>query len=386
LESRRIVFKFPRLKTFLSVFPIGGSVWGVRGGADEVWRIKLTDERAVRAFGALLPYLDGRMTTDDILAAVEAAGQHRGAAVAVLRQLERSQLLEEADASGLSEPELREFDDQIRFFSRFTQQGGARLQARLRECHVALIGDGALGRSVYERLAGAGVGEVSILSREPAQVARWNERASTPQPQPPPQPQPQPRPRTRVLDLDPNEILPAGAPEPYLLIVCQESHDPRMLEAVDALSRRRRLPWLLVRSLEWQEAWVGPLFVPGETASYRSLEARLQANMTGYHEYRAFDTHVRDVGSERLPTIGSLHAAFDLLASVAVIEAIKFVTEIKVPELLGKFLTINLWTWETELHEVLRVPALDRPDTVRPPVYPWRVSAHGHDTPVSDRA
>jgi ribosomal protein S12 methylthiotransferase accessory factor len=189
-----------------------------------------------------------------------------------------------------------------------------------------------------------------------------------------------------VLDLDPNEILPAGAPEPYLLIVCQQSHDPQLLEAVDALSKRRRLPWLLVRSLELQEAWVGPLFVPGETASYRSLEARLQANMTGYPEYRAFDAHVRAMAPERLPTIGSLHAAFDLLASIAVIEAIKFITEIKVPELLGKFLTINLWTWETELHEVLRVPALDRPDTVRPPVYPWRVSPHGHDTPVSDRA
>ena len=58
--------------------------------------------------------------------------------------------------------------------------------------------------------------------------------------------------------------------------------------------------------------------------------------------------------------------AFDLLASIATIELIKFVTEIRVPDLLGKFLTVNFWTWETELHEVLRLPALDRSEAPRP--------------------
>ena len=45
------LIRFPRLKAFLSVFPISDTAWGLRGGADEVWRIKLTDERSVHAFG-----------------------------------------------------------------------------------------------------------------------------------------------------------------------------------------------------------------------------------------------------------------------------------------------------------------------------------------------
>ena len=105
-----------------------------------------------------------------------------------------------------------------------------------------------------------------------------------------------------------------------------------------------------------------------------SLEARLRANMPRYPEYMAFDAHVRATEPPAGP--GGLAATFDLLASIAVIELIKFVTEIKVPELLGKFLTVNLWTWEMELHEVLRVPALDRPAASRPAVFPWKIVSH----------
>lgn len=357
------MIKFPRLKTFLTIFPISETTWGLRGGTDELWRIKLTDERAVRAFGALLPYLNGQTATEDILRSLESAGIHGGAAAAVLRQLEATSLLEEAEASGLSDDELSQFEDQIRFFSRFTQQGGAKFQAALRGSRVALLADGALGESMYRRLADAGVGEVVLLSRRPPQAHAWVESVNGM------------RPRTTVLALDSDEIWPVDGPGlPQILVVCQEAHDPLLLEAVDALSKRRRLPWLLVRNLDLQEGWVGPLFVPRETASYLSLEARLRGNLPCFAEYLAFDAHVR--ATERPATLGGLHAAFDLLANIAVIELIKFLTEIKVPQLLGKFLSVNFWTWETELHEVLRLPALDREPAPRPAVFPWKVVSH----------
>ena len=159
------MIKFPRLKTFLSVFPLSATTWGLRGGTDELWRIKLTDERAIRAFGALLPYLNGQTAAEEILDTLEGAGFHRGAAAAVLRQLEALALLEEADPGGLSADELDRFAGQIRFFSRFTQQGGEKFQAALRDSHVALIADGGLGESLYRQLARAGFGEVTLLSR-----------------------------------------------------------------------------------------------------------------------------------------------------------------------------------------------------------------------------
>jgi hypothetical protein len=361
--TRAGMIRFPRLKSFLSVFPISESVWGLRGGADEVWRVKLSDARSLRAFGALLPYLNGQSSTDDILRSLEAAGIHRGAAAAVLRQLEASSLIEDADDHGLSGPELRQFDDQIRFLSRFTQQGGAKFQATLGMTRVGLLADGAFGESLYGRLAGAGFGEIAIVTRRPAEARAWIERAAGT------------RPRTTVLDLDRAQIWPADhGPLPAVLVVCQDAHDPQLLEAVDRVSKQRVLPWLLVRNLDLQEGWVGPLFVPGETASYLSLEARLRTNMPRFPEYLAFDAHVRDTGQPA--AMGGLHAAFDLLAGIATIELIKFVTQIRVPELLGKFLTVNFWTWETELHEVLRLPALDRGEARSPAVFPWKIGNH----------
>lgn len=350
----------PRLKAFLSVFPLSKNAWGLRGGPDEVWRVKLTDERAVRAFGALLPYLDGTTARDEILNAVAATGVHAGAAEAVLNQLETFGLLEEADSAGLAEAELERYDEQICFFSRFGQQGGARFQAALRDAHVGLVADGSLGESLYQRLAGAGFGALTLVSRQPERVAEWPGRLSGACP------------RTSVVALDPESVwLPEAEGCPSVFVVAQQSHDPHLLESMDALSKRRRLPWLLVRSLDLKEGWVGPLFVPGETASYLSLEARLRSNMARFPEYLAFDAHVR--GGAQPAGAGALRAALDMLSGIAVIELIKFVSEIKVPELLGKFLTVNLWTWETELHEVLRLPSLDRDVPARPTVHPRRI-------------
>jgi len=359
------MIKFPRLKTFLSIFPLSPTTWGLRGGTDELWRMRLTDERAIRAFGALLPYLNGETASEEILRAVEEAGVHRGAAAAVLKQLEESALLEEAApaADGLSADEQAEFADQIRFFSRFTQEGGAKFQAALGRARVGLVADGALGRSLYRRLAEAGFGEVIVLSPRPEAAAAWALGGAGRAP------------RTTVLPLDRDAIWPAQAGEPPLvLVVCQEAHDPLLLESVDALSKRRRLPWMLVRNLDLQEGWVGPLFVPGETASYLSLEARLRSNLPCYPEYVAFDSHVR--ATEPPPALGGLHAAYDLLASIAVLELVKLATEIRVPHLLGKFLTVDLWSWETEVHEAMRLPALDRETASRPEVFPWKVVSH----------
>jgi hypothetical protein len=353
----------PRLKTFLSVFPLGDAMWGLRGGTDELWRIKLTDARAVRAFGALLPYLDGRTPVEEILRLVENDGIHRGAALAVLRQLEMASLVEDADAHGLSDADLTRFSEQIRWLSRFTQEGGAKLQAQLLATRIALLGTGPLSARLLDALVGSGFGEPVVLARATDRSPSAHPGATSSAS----------RPTTFSVDTDSGEIWPAEAGElPPLLIVGQDVHDPRLLEAVDQFSKRRRVPWMLVRHLELQEGWVGPIFVPGETASYLSLEARFRANVAGFTEYAAFDAQLR--GPVAAAPMGGLRAMFDLLAAIAAIEAIKFITEIRVSELLGRFLTINPWTWETEMHDVLRMPALDRLEASRPPVFPWRVA------------
>ena len=48
----------PRLKSFLTVYPLSSDTWALRGGSEELWRIKLNDG-AARTLGLLLSYLDG---------------------------------------------------------------------------------------------------------------------------------------------------------------------------------------------------------------------------------------------------------------------------------------------------------------------------------------
>jgi hypothetical protein len=66
-----------------------------------------------------------------------------------------------------------------------------------------------------------------------------------------------------------------------------------------------------------------------------------------------------------------LSAFFEILAGVAVVELVKYLTGISVPHLAGRFITVRLTDWETEIHEVLKVPHLEA-ESGLPRVFPWK--------------
>src|SRR4029453_6164055 len=110
----------------------------------------------------------------------------------LLERMEAASLLEEAHRFDLSEEEEARFSSQIAFFSRYTGEGGAKYQARLRSSRIGLIGNGRLGQSLRSQLLESGCGEVASLG--------------------------------------PN--LPEnGAEIPNLFVVAQETHDSQLLEA-----------------------------------------------------------------------------------------------------------------------------------------------------------
>jgi bacteriocin biosynthesis cyclodehydratase domain-containing protein len=175
------------------------------------------------------------------------------------------------------------------------------------------------------------------------------------------------------LPLDRDAVWPAGddRPLPQALVYAEETFDPALLEALDAFSRGRGVPWLLVRALDPHQGWVGPLFIPGDTPSYRSLDARLRGNLPYYEEFQALEGHLRNGGGPA-PRAGGLVPFYDQLAGMAATELIKLASGFSVPYLAGRFVTIDLLTWETEVHEVLRVPHLEKPTADHPVAHPWR--------------
>src|SRR5215207_4634868 len=160
------MLKTPKLKKFLTIFPISDTTWGLRGGSDELWRLQLRNEEAVNAL-ALLSYLNGKYSVQEITDLMAQKGINAGEVSTLLEQLQGASLIEEADAFGLSEEEEKAFSSQITFFSRYTSDGGAKYQARLRASRVGVIGDGYLARTIRRQLTESGFGEILLFSSDP---------------------------------------------------------------------------------------------------------------------------------------------------------------------------------------------------------------------------
>src|SRR5829696_745579 len=236
----------PKLKSFLTIFPISETTWGVRGGGDELWRLKLGQKEAMRTFGALLPYLTGRHSTEEILTELGAQEIAPGAVRAILERLVQASLIEEVGEPRLSPREVAAYQDQIVLFSRFTLEGGEKYQQTLRASRVAVWGDGRLSASLERQLAAAGFGRIVRLVADPAAGREGQAEGGLTV--------------IETLASVRDTVWPQEAAVPDLLFVPQQDHDPELLEAVDVFSRRRGVPWMLLRALDFREGWVGPLF------------------------------------------------------------------------------------------------------------------------------
>jgi hypothetical protein len=360
----------PKLKTFLTVFPLSDTTWGLRGGSEELWRIKLPDERAVLTFSSLLPYLNGQFPVEEILETLDKKGIDRTLTQKLLQHLETSSLIEEADSAGLLPDEEEKFSDQIALFGRFTSSGGAKYQSILRASHIAVVGDGNLSRSVQRHLDISGFGEITVIESNTA--ARPHENGNNGNASGNGQA------ALGASSQKPISLWPEDQIDnlPHAFIIPQEAHNPLLLEAMDKFSKQHNVPWMLLRTIDPKEGWVGPLFVPGDTASYLSFEARLRGNLPFFEEYQAFDNYLRSSGIAS-GSSGGLLAFFDMLSGIAVTELIKYLTGISIPRLAGRFLTVDMLTWDTEIHEVLRVPRLEHNSASRPRTFPWKDFPYG---------
>ncbi|HVF59590.1 MAG TPA: hypothetical protein VNJ70_07270 [Thermoanaerobaculia bacterium] len=332
----------PRLKRFLTIFPLADDRWVLRGGTNELCRVHLRNERAQAAFGELIPLLDGGRDEEGILREAEARGVPRDAARALLDHLERSRCLEEANGHLLSADESAHHAGQLVFFSHFTSGGGAAEQARLAATRIDVAGERRLAQAVRELLTASGFAE-------PIPLEGTGPRA-----------------------------LPAGEATPHAVVLAADHHDYEQLAAIDEWSRVSGRPWLLIRVLSAREAWVGPLFVPGDTASYRSFEARLRGQVPLLQPLPGLESYFAG-GVE-----GLLPAQREVLAGVAVTELVKLFSGYQVPHLAGRFLAVDLATWDTESHDVWRIPRLDGDAALRPHPFPWKEALYGQ-TPTNDR-
>jgi len=340
----------PTLKPHLTVFPMDGNTWGVQGGEKELMRLRLDDAHQ-RAVEFLVPQLDGTQSLEGIEERAGREGIETTTVRNVLEGMEKAGVLEEGEDHLLPPGEAERHRDQMLYFGRFSgAASGAVYQDKLRRAVVDVAAEGRLGRCMARQLEESGVGTVRTLTVDPAPATNGN--------------------AARRLRLDPDDVYPAGTEAGSLLVLALEAWDPARVEAVNRYALRTGTPWLLLQAPSIREATVGPLFVPGSTACYMCFEARLRSNWAFLAEYQAFQEYLRERRAGARPW-GGLHAQFELTASLATLEVVRFVTGFSSPMLAGRFVSVDLFSHQTTRHEVLRVP---RCPYCRPPrveSFPW---------------
>ncbi|MBI1916591.1 MAG: TOMM precursor leader peptide-binding protein [Planctomycetes bacterium] len=123
--------------------------------------------------------------------------------------------------------------------------------------------------------------------------------------------------------------------------------------------------WMLVKPVGCQ-VWVGPVFRPGKTACWECLAERLRAN-------REAETYVqRKTGRpDPLPVpLADMPATRAIACNLAATEIAKWVARGESPDLEGKILTLDVLSWKTQWHTVVRRPqcsACGRPKQQRDP-------------------
>lgn len=138
-----------------------------------------------------------------------------------------------------------------------------------------------------------------------------------------------------------------------IIIALSGFDDENHFEVINEYCLLNNLPWLCVTRSGPASARIGPLFIPGETACYGCLSARMASNRA-YHVAYANFRQTPPPGCARAGLWGKSHARF--VASIIAMECIRFLLGLEPARLIG---TAGFWdmsSWEYSNEPVMKLP------------------------------
>lgn len=141
------------------------------------------------------------------------------------------------------------------------------------------------------------------------------------------------------------------------VIVDANTWSPFHLEWINQYALKYNTPWLYVGGIEEFSIKVGPLFYGRETGCYHCLISRIKSN----HEYPeflgAYENYLREHQRASQPDqIPASHVIYEIVASYAVLEVVKFFEEWSLPATWRKVVNLEIATLNTSKHTLLKKP------------------------------
>ena len=137
----------------------------------------------------------------------------------------------------------------------------------------------------------------------------------------------------------------------HLDIVLTDDYNHKELRNLNQAFEKNQKPWLLVKTTG-REIWIGPIFIPGQTACWECLHHRLELHSPGNKFYRALKKTTENPVNPHIQHPINVQVG----ANKVVLEMIKWLYKAENSDLVGHIFSLDIYTMEQQLHKVVKRP------------------------------
>jgi len=323
-------FTRPQIKEFVHFFPLNKNEYQIRIGEDD-FVYKLKGESA-DYLTKILPYLNGKYTIKEIISKTRL---NRKIVCLILDKLKDFLI----DADTVNKRKYKKFRDQIKFFSLWSKKPMV-MQKMITDSITCVVNYGNLALEMIESLYASGFQKILVC--DDSRALKENRFLSA----------------TKIYKKDSKQRIYLNdkkiCEKITLIVVCLDAFDPSFCEEVNEFAVTTEKPCLFLRKNGVASGIVGPLVVPFLTACFKCLDLRIKANLDFYDEYIAYENYLRKKRVNKdTPCLKSLDK---VLANLAIMEIIKYITGFESPTTFSRYLIVNQIDFSFETHDVLKLP------------------------------
>lgn len=241
--------------------------------------------------------------------------------VDVLNNLKDFQIIEESNLRDNFAGALRA---QLDFFSQGSSENGSAhdIQSRIEKTKLVLLGSGFFIDILYNKASMSGFKQIQKI------------RIS------------------KKIDSAQVEQLIAGCD---FLMVDADIWHPLLLEEINRIAIVYKKAWIIIMGIDGTVASIGPLFVAKETGCYNCLIMRMKSCMDFLPYFEAFESYLKR-RKKSGKSGGSFMVMYDILASISILEALKYITQVSIPVLYKNFISLDIFSYDINIHPFLKVP------------------------------